>query len=191
MFLIWLGKHNKQPSNKIFSWWCKNETDQSKCCRGAQYKYLMLTLIELYESYSGDRTVACRLWTKKWHMFCLFFGSLRFEYYGDCDNWCHKGKIYSYTGWLIKTSPIFCFRKNTYSKPRQNCYDNCQHFTYFSCQWRHSRHHWEILNFVRLYLGNVLCKTVIRHTARDASFSSTVQSWTWIHSCRWMGIIIL
>jgi len=48
------------------------------------------------------------------------------------------------TGWLIKTSPIFCRRKDSYSKPR--AIGHCLHFAYLSCQWRHPRRHWEILD---------------------------------------------
>jgi len=48
------------------------------------------------------------------------------------------------TGWLIKTSPIFCRRKDSYSKPR--AIGHCLLFAYLSCQWRHPRRHWEILD---------------------------------------------
>jgi len=52
------------------------------------------------------------------------------------------------TGWLIKTSPIFCLRKDSYSKPssKPRVIGHCLHFAYLSCQWRHPRRHWEILD---------------------------------------------
>jgi len=56
-------------------------------------------------------------------------------------NWYRQGKISSYTGWLIKTSPIFCLRKDTYST-----------------------------EFRRLYPGNDLYKTIIRHTAQKRRY---------------------
>jgi len=79
--------------------------------------------------------------------------------------WCCDG----YTGWIIKTSPIFCLRKDTCSKPRQNCFGNwiehCLHYTYLSRQLRHSRRHWEIS-----YEEGTLLKSVNQQVTFHLSF---------------------
>ena len=98
--------------------------------------------------------------------------------------WAYGGN----TGWLIKTPPIFCLRKDTCSKPRQNCSDNwiehCLQYSYLSRQLRRLRRHWEILDEV-----GTLVKSIFHQSGcavRDPDFRK--KSWyisVWIS---WNGI---
>ena len=90
-----------------------------------------------------------------------------------------------YTGWLRKTSPTFCFRKDTCSKPRQNFFgswiEHCLHYSYLPRQWCHSRRHWEILHEVDTRDFWILttvcsCKTVLRCCSETQTMSHTVES---------------
>ena len=89
-----------------------------------------IVLVEMYKSW-GQRCVIKRTWSKK--------------HKRESGKWWPIN-----TRWIIKMSQIFCLRKDTSSKPRQNCFGNwiehCLHYSYLSRQWLQSRGHWEILD---------------------------------------------
>ena len=74
----------------------------------------------------------------------------------------------THTGWIIKNVQIFCFWKDTRSKPRQNCFGNwiehCLHYSSLSCQWHHSRRHWEILDEEGILLKSIYQKVTFHHS---------------------------
>jgi len=65
---------------------------------------------------------------------------------------------------------MFCLRKDTYSKPKQNCFiswiEHCLHYSYLSHQWRHSTRHWEILDEEGTLLKSICQKLTFNQSKR-------------------------
>ena len=92
----------------------------------------------------------------------------------------------NYTGWIIKTSQIVCLRKDTCSKPRQNCFgdwiEHCLHYTYLSHQWRITQHVTEKYWMNKAQIKNWLFTKRLYHSRSRFSKKLTVSvgvSWSW------------
>ena len=80
--------------------------------------------------------------------------------YSNQETACLSPYLIKYPVCRKKTSPNFCLRKDTCSKPRQSCFgdwiEHCLHYTYLSHRWRQSRRHY--------WMKKVLLKSIYEKT---------------------------